>query len=645
MKKLASVILMICAMTVYGQKEPKSPIKYGDIPMEDMKMTVYAKDSSASAVVLVDYGVAFLNAAGDNIQINFDTHVRIKILTKDGLDLANSSILLSIGGDDYVQSFKASSYNLENGKIVESKIAKDGIFKEKYNKYYEQQKFTIPNVKVGSVIEYSYRKVSASYVNFPNWSFQTSIPTRLSEYWAMMPEVFVYERYMQGYITLSKVEQNRISYFQTQVNAYHYVATDVPAFKPEPFMTDGDDYKSKINFALSRINYTTYQKEIMGSWTKLNEDLLTSESFGKIIGGSGFLKERVEQITAGLTDPLQKIAAISDYIKQNVEYDGDEDWAAFPSKKVLEKKKGSAGDINIMFASMLQKAGLETDMVILSTRDHGFIRQQFPMTRQFNYIICAVRLGDKILLLDATEKYLPYDVLPSRCLNGQGLVISAKNHGWIDLTTKAKSKTIVNADMTLDAAGELKGKVLYTRDGFDAANMRRSYSKDGEEKYVADFSKTKQWQITKSEFQDVKDLGKTAKEAHDISIGEHTSVAGDVIYLSPFVASQIVENPFKSETRIYPIDFGTAQDKTYMLKVAIPDGYIVDELPKSKLLAMPGNTGKYLYNAAVVGNAVSITSTFQINKSLFTQDEYPALKEFYNQVVAKQAEQIVMKKK
>jgi Transglutaminase-like superfamily/Domain of Unknown Function with PDB structure (DUF3857) len=639
------LILVALAAISFVAQAQKSPIKYGDIPMEDMKMTIYAKDSSAVGVVLADYGVAYVAEAGGVFQMNFDRHTRIKILKKEGLDLANSYVSLYLDGEEKVSSLKASSYNLDGGKIVETKLSKDGMFKEKFNKYYDRQKFTVPNVKEGSIIEYSYRKTSASLTNFPNWQFQRGIPTRISEYWAMIPDAFVFQKYMQGYVPVSNYEEKVMTYFGEPVKGYHYVSLNVPAFKEEPFMTTEDDFVSKMNFAISYYNGRLYQQEIMGTWEKLRSDLLESDAFGGIITGSGFLKDKVEQVVAGKTDPLEKIAAISSYIKQNVEYDNDDDFLAYPPKKVLEQKKGSSGDINILFAAMLNKAGLETDMILLSTRDHGFIRQQYPMRRQFNYVICAVRLADKTLFVDATNKYLPYDVLPSKCLNGQGFTVSKKNFGWIDITNKAKEKTVVNADMALDASGELKGKVEYTRDGYDAQRMRESYMKDGEAKYVENFSKGRQWQIAKSEFQDVKEFGKQPKEIHEVSISEHSSTAGEVIYVSPFVTSQLSENPFKSDTRTYPVDYGNLTEKIYIVKIALPEGYAVDELPKSKIMALPGNAGRYLYNASQVGNSINITSSFMINKSLFTYEEYPDLKEFYNQVVAKQAEQIVLKKK
>jgi hypothetical protein len=104
-------------------------------------------------------------------------------------------------------------------------------------------------------------------------------------------------------------------------------------------------------------------------------------------------------------------------------------------------------------------------------------------------------------------------------------------------------------------------------------------------------------------------------------------------------------NPFSLEERQYPVDFGHPIDHTYVCKIKIPDGYRVDELPVSKVLMLPGNAARYSYSVSQLGDVVNLTSTFQINKSIFVQTEYANLREFYTQVVGKQAEQIVFKKK
>ena len=71
----------------------------------------------------------------------------------------------------------------------------------------------------------------------------------------------------------------------------------------------------------------------------------------------------------------------------------------------------------------------------------------------------------------------------------------------------------------------------------------------------------------------------------------------------------------------------------------------MDELPQSKAIGLPANAGRYTYSVTQARRVLNILSNFQINQSIFVPQEYAHLREFYNQVVAKQAEQIVLKKK
>ncbi len=624
-------------------------MKFGDIPKEDLTMTLYPKDSSAEAVVIFDFGKAYVQITSVNASLNYERHVRIKILKKGGLRNADVAIPLYHSGsaEEKITNFKATTYNLESGKVVETKMDKSGIFKEKFNRNINLQKFTFPNVKEGSVIEYSYTVMSEFLANFPNFQFQRNIPVKHSEYYAIIPEFFVMEKYMQGYLQASTYEVKDKPSLDYSDKAYHWVLKDVPAFKLEPYLTTDDDYVSKINFALAYIDFPNRpRREVMGTWEKLRQDLLDSESFGGAIKGSGFLKKTVEEVTAGKTEPMQKLEAIHTYVKQNFEWDGTRDKYVDNLKKVFETKKGTTADINLTMASMLTRAGFDVDMVLLSTRSHGFIRKEYPMERQLDYVICAIRLTDKTIFLDATEKYIPMGVLPERCLNGEGFLVSDKNFGWITLDSKTKSRTVYSADFVLNATGELKGKLNISRDGYDALEMREDYTSSGEETYLKDFLGSKaNWQVEKTEFQNLKEIDKSVKEIHELQINEHTSITGDVIYLNPFVIAQLDKNPFTAEEREYPIDFGSLQEVIYTCRITLPEGFTVDEMPQSKVLMLPNNAAKHLYNASLAGNIISITSNFQINRTLFAQTDYPDLREFYNQVVAKQAEQIVLKKK
>ena len=146
------------------------------------------------------------------LALGFERITRIKIFSKDGLDWATFSIpLYHDGGDnEKVSSLKAVTYNLENNKIVESKLKSDAVFKEKVNDNYDMMKVTLPNVREGSIVEITYKVNSDFYFNFQDWEFQSTIPIRWSEYRASIPEFYNYDKYMQGYIPLVVNEEKEV---------------------------------------------------------------------------------------------------------------------------------------------------------------------------------------------------------------------------------------------------------------------------------------------------------------------------------------------------------------------------------------------------------------------------------------------------
>ena len=116
------------------------------------------------------------------------------------------------------------------------------------------------------------------------------------------------------------------------------------------------------------------------------------------------------------------------------------------------------------------------------------------------------------------------------------------------------------------------------------------------------------------------------------------------MYFNPIMVMRVDENPFQLEKREYPVDFGSPEEKIFVARITLPKDWTVEELPKPKALVLPGNVAKCIYTVTQNGNVLSVTSQLVINKALFTQDEYPGLRDFYGQVVAKQAELVVLKK-
>ncbi len=669
-------LLLLVSMVAQWSIAQKAPVKFGDVSLEEVTMTSYPSDSSAKAAVLYDYGVSEIvfNSSNYWFQLQFERTTRIKILKREGYSFADFQIPLyhNSSGKEKLSSIKVTTYNIENGKIVETKMKSDGLFTEKYDQNTDIIKFTAPNVKEGSVIEVNY-KVFSDFLNyFRDWEFQSTIPVAWSEYRAFIPEYFYYDKYTQGYVQLqvnetkeyprsfmintkdrttnpstnvtsTQFQSDKIEYREFQ---HRWAAKDVPAFREEPYMTSTHDYISKINFELTSYKLPNKPvQNIMGTWQDLNKSFLESPYFGDVVSGSGFLKKLAEETVSGLTSPEEKIAAIYQYVKSNLEWDGtNRKFIADVSlKDALEKKKGSSAHINLMLTSMLQKAGIQASPVLVSTRSNGFVRENMALSSQFNYVICAVRLNDKNLLLDATDRLLPIGVLPERCLNGRGYVISAETPGWIELAAP-KSRTGGSSKIVLSSAGEFMGELTVTSDGYFGRRSRSAFLTNGEEEYLKKFQHGKEFHVAKADFQNTHTIDKPMEEKYHISWQPADGNPG-IIYLTPVFYMNEQENPFKLEKRQYPVDFGSAFERTFMLTLTIPDNYVIDDVPESKIIGLPQNTGRYIYNVNITGNTINIASMLSINRSLFAQTEYEGLREFYSMVVSKQAEQIVLKKK
>ena len=617
--KIILLAAILCQIQ-YLALAQSGPVKFGEVSMEELTMKSYRGDTSAAAVILFDKGSTVVTF-GATVIVQYRRHVRIKIFDKKAFDKwANERLLVDRNG---FSKLKGVTYSLEEGKIVTSEIDDNGVFRVRYSKYIDEIKFTLPNVKEGSVVEYSY-VVNGDGV--PGWQFQYSIPTIWSEYSLDVPPNVPVRKIMKGVLPVTSHEvKNRME---------KWILKDIPAFKREPFMPNESDYVSSIDFSFSK-----------SSWEGISKSLWSDEDFGGVITGSSFLKKQVEEITAGITDQKQKMLAIYKYVKKNVEWNGVEDLYADDLRNVFRNKKGTAADINLALASMLRKAGLPVEMVLLSTRGNGFLRVDFPSVRQFDYTICLAFADSMGYLLDATEKYLPWNALPQRCLNGLGFAVSDEGYRWVDVISDVKAKTAVNAQLTLNETGELKGKLTYTRDGYAASEMRNDFYKLGKDAYLEDFAKMKSWNMINSEFQDMEDVDRPSSEVHEISILEHVTAAGDNIYVDPFITFKEDENPFKEEKREFPIDFGVRSEKVYLTVITIPDGYVVDEAPKNKVMLLPENAGKFYYSFTQVANKLTVVSNIQINSRIFMQDQYPNLRELYSRIVAKQAEVIVLKRK
>ncbi|PVY38558.1 DUF3857 domain-containing protein [Pontibacter virosus] len=648
------------------------PAKFGKVDDEALKMRVYEQDTSAAAVVLSDYGYSYFTYS-KGFKVVFERHTRIKILKKSGYDAANISVpyYQRNSKKETVYSIKGYTYNQEDGKVTKDKLESKAIFDEQTNENWFAKKFTMPNVKEGSVIEYSYTITSDFLYNLREWEFQSTIPVAYSEYNARIPEYFYYKQEQQGYLRFDESTNTKSrdrftitwssevtpgmgggrtpggsSQVEATSDVYRWVIRNAPALRPEKYITTLRDYQAKIDFELQTVKYPNELPQVMtGNWEDVTKDLLIADRFGAQLNRKGFFKAEIAAITAKHTEPEQQMIAIHNLVKRSVKWNNKYGiYTTGTLRKAFDNKTGSAAEVNLMLTAMLQDAGLEAGPVLVSTREHGRVPQGSPMLNKFNYVIAHVKLGDKEYLLDATDPLLPAGMLPVRCLNGQGRLIKKDDQRWVTLKPTGKLTKYFNGELTINPNGGLTGKVTESSTGYDALSLRRTILEDGQDKYGEKISKEiGNYKVEKPEFQNVEDLNQALNINYNLSASGNGQPV-DVIYLNPMLGKGETENPFKLEERLYPVDIAVPIDYTYVAKFVIPDGYEVEESPKGAIISLPEDGGKFMYIVQREGNVLQIMSKINMLKPVYFAPEYPYLKEFYSQIVAKHAEQIVLKK-
>lgn len=626
--------------------------KFGKITEEELKMSSYPQDTSAGAVILSDYGYTRFNTTNE-LQVVFERHIRIKIFKKSAYDWADVVVPFYEKGSDRerVTNIKGFTFNLVNGKIEKDKLEGNSVFEEKNSENWFAKKFTMPNVKEGSVIDVSYIITSDFVYTLRDWEFQHSIPTLWSEYRAQIPEYFDYKFQMQGYHGLYKNENSKQaaggSTPDMQNNAYVWAMKDVPALKEEKYITTLRDYQSKIEFELQRVQFPGQPPRIMtGDWNNVTKDLMMADHFGVQLNRSGYYKNELAAIQAQYKSKPEQLGAIFDLVKQRMKWNGKGGIYTNASiRKAWDERSGNSADINILLTSMLQEAGFEANPVLVSTRDHGRIRTAMaPMLSKFNYVITHVQLDGKEYLLDATDPLVTVGVLPTRALNGHGRLIKKNEDRWVSLDPMANSTKLFSATLNMNNQGEIVGQGRESAGGYSAIRMRRNILEEGENKFTESLTKeVGDYKMTKAQINNLNDLNSALDISYEISING-SGRSNDIIYLNPMLGRGEKENPFKLNERVYPVDFAMPIDETYICNLEIPQGYEIEEMPKSIAVNLPENGGRFMYMVQQDGNMLQVMSKVNINRAVFYAPEYPYLKEFYNQIIAKHAEQVVLKK-
>jgi hypothetical protein len=651
----------------FAQEKP--PVRFGKINAGDFNQKKYSIDSAADAVIIADVGsTEMVDNGKGGFALQFKNYRRARILTKNGYDIANVTIPLYTDGRDEekLNSLRAVTYNWENGKIVETRLeTRSAVFKDKIDNNWTLRKFTFPNIKEGSIIEYEYEVRSDFKFNLQPWKFQDDqYPELWSEYNVALPEFYYYVTLSQGYQPFYiRDQKNRTSSFTISDNStagtadrhsftagitdYRWVMKNVPALKEESFTSTLKNHIAKIEFQLAESRSPLVPQNFMSSWPETSDQLLKAQNFGySLYRDNPWLTDELNKAINGAPDDLQKAKRIFAYLRDNMMCtDHNATEIKQPLKNALKSRNGNVAEINLLMVAMLLKAGLEADPVLLSTRSHGYTLESYPLLDRFNYVVAQTVIDGNTYYLDASEPGLGFGHLPYQCYNGHARVINAEATP-VDFTPDSLlEKKVTTFFVVSNEKGNLSGNVQQIPGYYESYRLRSAIKEKGTPELVNEIKKGFNGET------EIKDLFIDSLNNYDgpvtIRYDFDSKMAGDeIVYINPMFGEGYKENPFKSVERFYPVEMPYTIDETFQLQMQLPAGYEVDELPQQLVVKLnEHDDGVFEYRITESNGTISLRSRLRIKRSLFEPDEYSKLREFFSIVVKKHSEQVVLKKK
>jgi transglutaminase-like putative cysteine protease len=666
---LLAVFLFFAFLYTNAQK-----FELGKVSIAELQEKVHQKDSSAAAAILFKKGeVQFEYTQEHGFEMVTTVKTRIKFYKKEGYEWANQSVAYYIGNSsrDKVIFSGANTFNLVDGKIVKTKLKSDGEFDEIINKYWGRKKIAMPNVKEGSVIEYEYTHRTSRFVELKEWYFQSSIPVNYSEFITYIPEYYVYKPNQKGFIFpkvtveknqkaifINNVErasgggfsrptatfsQDKIDYQETKTA---YLAENLPAMKDEAFVNNIDNYTTSVSHELSMTKFPYSTIEMYATdWESVTKKIYDNDDFGIELNKTGYFEEDVKLLLKGLTGPEDKILAIFDFVKSKVKWNDFYGYSCNDGvKKAYKDNVGNVAEINLMLTAMLRYAGLNANPVIISTRSNGIAL--FPSRAAFDYVISAVEINNGLVLLDATEKYSLPNILPIRDLNWSGRLIRKDGTSTeVDLMPKNASSNSINMNYAIDEKGGVSGKIRRHKTDYEALVFRTVNNGIKEESYLEKLeNENEKIEISDYSRTNEKDIKLPVIENLSFSGSSFSEIISGKIYVNPLLFFAFKQNPFKQEIREYPVDYEYPFLKKYSINVQIPEGYKVETLPKSAAFTMEDNLGSFKFLVNNTENGIQLSVVEQINTAIIPSDYYSMLKDFYQEIVKKETEKIVLVK-
>ncbi len=677
---LFSTLLFVC--TSYQVYSKNKLAKFGTITKDDFAETNCPIDANAHAYIIYDYGRSYFefsntyiraNDQNSGFQLYHTRFVRIKIVDNQALDWGNFEIpLYKAEKKEKILKIRGFTYNLENGQVVKTKLKQSGIIHEETNHHWDMDKFAMPNVKAGSIIEVEFVLLTDYFMNLRNWYFQYPIPVLHSEYHVHIPQFFQFNRVVKGYVpvNIEMDKEQKILTLTYEANAigigaialpgrggsarrpgavstidyqdyiYHYTANDIPAFNAESYVKTGKNYKTQVEFELETIAFPqSYVYQYASSWRNIDSLLLSDNFFGGQLVKTVHLKDVVSTMQVVPND-YNKMSMAFEHIKNHFTWNGQvSKYMSQSAQGAYQVSVGNCADINLNLVTLLRELGLDANPLLLSTRSNGSISKQQPSMTKLNYVAVLVRIDSTHYVLDATDPLGQINVPPTRCLNDLGRVVSKGGGYWFDLHNFGvfQSFNTYTVNFASNKQATIKGtSFLKQYAGYEFLKTIRQTGGDvAVSDILTNYLDTGKMEIVKYSI----DSSSHNVSCHfDVADSSFTDLVNGTYFFTPTLVPLVKTNPFTRDERNYPIEFLYPINVKQIYTFNIPPNCTIIDLPKPVMLVTPKSKIRYVYQITKTGNKIQVVVSLRISETSFLPTDYGTLKQIYELILKKQEE-------
>jgi len=439
--------------------------------------------------------------------------------------------------------------------------------------------------KIGSKGSVTFNETILDPRYFTAVYFSESLPVTSREITFIVPrwmKVELKEMNFNGF----NIKKNSVYNSKDDADVFTYTAQNIPANKREE-NSPGPSYLYPHIMVLCKSantgghNFTYFATlDDQYEWYKT----LVKE----IKNNDAIIAAKAKDLTAGLTNDMDKIKAIFYFVQDNIRYIAFENGIAGfkpeSADEVLRKKYGDCKGMANLTRSLLKAQGYDAHLCWLGT-DHIAYDYSTPSMAVDNHMICALNYKGKTIFLDATETYIGINEYAERIQGRQVLIengdkyvlaripmASATQNYDYETSKLAVTGTALTGSITHVWKGEDKEEVL---SGLNSIKKERT--DEALVRYLSNGNNDNE--IKDLNISNINNTDADLSAHYKVNFKNAVSVFSKAYYIDLDPRKEFINSAIKIDERKHDYWFDYKTNITKETELAVPANYKVVALP------------------------------------------------------------------